>query len=148
VTDEQIKAAVRKYIIYMYEDDNADCLHEMDEFDEHTAADLFRAYEFYQTAKVTVTWPDDPEGGAREPAGGSPDREAPGGPGLPGGSGEHEPAGLAPYDLTWPYVPAGYELVGHLADELAAGYMELQPDGSLIWRNTLNPPEKEAPVSS
>ena len=59
MTDDEIKAVVAKYIIDGYEDDNADCLHEMDEFDpdqETAQEDLKRAYELYRAAKVTVTW--------------------------------------------------------------------------------------------
>ena len=65
MTDEQVKAVVAKYIVSGYEDDNADCLHERDEFYNDPGDDpdeiLKRAYRFYRTAKVTVTW-DDPGG--------------------------------------------------------------------------------------
>jgi hypothetical protein len=60
MTDEEIKALVRKYIIDDYESDNADGLHEMDEFylpmGTEIDGTLDRAYKFYLSAKVTVTW--------------------------------------------------------------------------------------------
>lgn len=67
MTDDQIKAVVLKYIMDCFESDNADGLHEMDEFDElfdylpdgssiNTPAELKRAYELFRTAKVTVTF--------------------------------------------------------------------------------------------
>jgi hypothetical protein len=67
MTDDEIKAIVTKYIVEGFEDDNADCLHEMDEFDAlfdylpdgsvtDTPPDFKRAYEFYLRAKVTVTF--------------------------------------------------------------------------------------------
>ena len=59
VTDEQIREVVRKYILDGHESDNADCMHEMDEFSadsEDIQQDLKRAYEIYRAAIVTVTW--------------------------------------------------------------------------------------------
>jgi hypothetical protein len=112
VTDQEIKTIVRKYIIAMYESDNADCLHEMDEFwgeddEEQALGALDRAYELYRTATVTVTWPDDQgDGGVREPRGDSPDPEVPGEPGLPGDSGKHFSAGTEAHDSPWPCIPA------------------------------------------
>ena len=59
MTDDEIKAVVTRYIIGAFESDNADCLHEMDEFyldenDETAANDVKRAYNFYNKAVVTV----------------------------------------------------------------------------------------------
>ena len=62
MTDEEIKNAVAAYIIGGHESDNADCLHERDEWQDDTEDaqdDLKRAYEFYRTARVTVTWGDE-----------------------------------------------------------------------------------------
>jgi hypothetical protein len=59
MTDEEIKAVVAKYIIGNHESDNADCLHEMDEWqtgEESEQDDLNKGYDFYRTARVTVTW--------------------------------------------------------------------------------------------
>ena len=61
MTDEQIKEAVRKYIISQHESDNADCLHELDEWqtgEESEQDDLNKGYDFYRRAKVTVTFDD------------------------------------------------------------------------------------------
>ena len=59
MTDEQLRAVVERYIIGLFESDNADCLNEMDEFyfeenDETAYNDMKRAYEFYRKANVTV----------------------------------------------------------------------------------------------
>lgn len=59
MTEDEIKAIVAKYIISNHESDNADCLHEMDEWqtgEESEQDDLNRAYDFYRSAKVTVSW--------------------------------------------------------------------------------------------
>jgi hypothetical protein len=59
MTDKEIKAAVAWYIIGGHVADNADCLHELDEFQDDSESaqdDLKKAYGFYRTAKVTVTW--------------------------------------------------------------------------------------------
>lgn len=57
LTDAKIKDLVAQYIINGYEDDNADCLHEVDEFID--SDDLARAYQFYRKAIVTVTFQGD-----------------------------------------------------------------------------------------
>ena len=57
LTEEQIKTLVARYIINGYEDDNADCLHEVDEFVD--SDDLARAYQLYRKAIVTVTFQGD-----------------------------------------------------------------------------------------
>lgn len=57
MTDDEIKAIVAEYIISGHESDNADCLHEMDEFYEDPGrVNIQRAYGFYRSAKVSVTW--------------------------------------------------------------------------------------------
>lgn len=60
MTDDEIKALVTKYIVEGFEDDNADCLHEMDEWEPYLSRSddepLNRAYEFYNRATVTVTF--------------------------------------------------------------------------------------------
>ena len=62
MTDDQIKGIVADYISGMYEDDNADCLHEMDEFyttiDDDPDELLKRAYAFYRSARVHISWDD------------------------------------------------------------------------------------------
>lgn len=62
MTDPEIQEIVRKYILDGYESDNADCLHEMDAWqtgEESEQDDLNKGYEFYRSAKVTVTWGDE-----------------------------------------------------------------------------------------
>ena len=60
MTDEQIKAAVLKYITDCFESDNADGLHEMDEFytDSFNQADYDKALTLYRRAKVIVMFDD------------------------------------------------------------------------------------------
>ena len=55
MTEEEIKKLVVDYIISGHESDNADCLHEKEEFDDHPD-DLNRAYELYRKAILTVWW--------------------------------------------------------------------------------------------
>lgn len=60
MTDDEIKTVVHDYIINCFESDNADCLHEMDEWEPYLSQSddgpLMKAYEFYRRAKVTVTF--------------------------------------------------------------------------------------------
>jgi len=60
MTDDEIKAVVHKYIMDCFESDNADGLHEMDEWlpslNESDDGPLKRGYEWYKRAKVTVTF--------------------------------------------------------------------------------------------
>ena len=53
MTEDQIKEAVTTYILNLYEDDNADCLHEVDGLE---GEDLSVAYDYYRRASVTVTF--------------------------------------------------------------------------------------------
>jgi hypothetical protein len=63
VTDQEIRDAVKNYILGTVEADNGDCLHEMiilddlpdDEFDDA----MDRAYVFYRRAKISVTFGDE-----------------------------------------------------------------------------------------
>jgi hypothetical protein len=126
VTDEQIKAIVAKYIIDGYEDDNADCLHERDEFYNDPGEDpdeiMKRAYVFYRSANVSVTWPG--EGGASEPAGDSPDSPPAGESRLPG-PGDYLVTDDANADYargSWPVLPAGLRV-----SAVSAGKIELAP---------------------
>lgn len=62
MTDDTLKAIVRKYILDGILSDNADCLHEMDELyaniDDDPDEILKRAYALFRKAKVTVTFDD------------------------------------------------------------------------------------------
>lgn len=116
MTDDEIKAVVAKYIIYGYEDDNADCLHEMDEFYASPDVDpdeaLKRAYEFYRSAKVTVTWDEGGGTGVREPRRDPSDNPPAGVDGVPGGSDDYraiEFAGDDPADLWENIIPVSPE---------------------------------------
>ena len=58
--EEEIKQVVVDYITDGVEADNADSLHERDEWYQHigqdSETDLKKAYAFYRKAKVTVTF--------------------------------------------------------------------------------------------
>lgn len=62
MTDDEIRDVVEKYILDLYRCDNADCLHEMDQFDIPGMSDeefeelIDRALAFYRQATVTVTF--------------------------------------------------------------------------------------------
>jgi hypothetical protein len=61
VTDDEIRDMVTRYITGLYESDNADCLHEMEEFDKIPTDEEFeetyqKAMAFYRQAIVTVTY--------------------------------------------------------------------------------------------
>lgn len=117
MTDEEIKAVVTRYIISGHESDNADCLHEMDEWqtgEESELDDLSKAYNFYRSAKVTVTWD--------EPRGDSPGSQAAGEPGLHDSSGEYPSIETCPDDpgdgpgMTLPYEVIDYPVIVFGAD--------------------------------
>jgi hypothetical protein len=61
MTDDEIKATVTKYIVAGFESDNADGLHEMDEWwkeedYEQNRIDLEKGYKLFRKAHVTVTF--------------------------------------------------------------------------------------------
>lgn len=64
MTDDEIKIVVTRYITGCIESDAADCLHEMDEFDDPDLSDeqfgelLTRANAIYRQAEITVTYPE------------------------------------------------------------------------------------------
>jgi hypothetical protein len=60
MTDDEIRDVVTRYITGLYETDNADCLHEMEEFDKIPDEEFEETYQkamaFYRQATVTVTY--------------------------------------------------------------------------------------------
>jgi hypothetical protein len=61
MTNDEIKATVTKYIVNGVESDNADGLHEMDEWwkeedYEQNRIDLEKGYKLFRKAQVTVTF--------------------------------------------------------------------------------------------
>ncbi len=63
MTDDEIRDVVTRYIMGCHDSDNADSLHEREEFDRISADDEFeetyqRALVIYRQAKVTVTYPE------------------------------------------------------------------------------------------
>jgi|SRR5579872_601185 len=134
--DARLKKIVAKYILDGHEDDNADCLHEMDEFyesDEDPGKLLERAYGFYRTAKVTVRWDDDGEAGVHEPRRSGPDSPPAGESRLPG-DGSGVIAADASADYSWPRIPEGYKAVAvsPLYVSLDCVHFHEVPDGTSI----------------
>lgn len=62
MTDEEIKLVVCEYITVCFDSDNADGLHEMDEFyypdGDFDDTAYLKALKIYRKAKVTVTFDD------------------------------------------------------------------------------------------
>ncbi len=62
MTEERIKEIVHKYIMDCFESDNADGLHELDDWgdfdDDETRKALNAGYYWFRWANVTVTFDD------------------------------------------------------------------------------------------
>jgi hypothetical protein len=63
MTDNEIKATVTEYIVNCFESDNADGLHEMDEWwkeedYEQNRIDLEKGYKLFRKARISVVFDD------------------------------------------------------------------------------------------